>query len=427
MQKLFNHIFKFSKSIWKIIAKILKSLPLIIFSLLIILISIKTFKSEDLKNLRKNENLKVVFISTNENLNIFESAYIIHYYFKQKKVLIFPITGKTRFTNPNEKPLYLQDIYKKIFNSHKNNLDINFIFAEFIKNLNEFYKFENDAKLEYYIHFSRDKIKIFNERILKSHKLNYDEIISYNFNDEIVFNKYKNTEIFLKSLTIFNVYKFWNLKFKLFSKQYMYDLKQNFKNITKQNFKIKFKNILEKTNKELIRICNECNVSFVYELKLKDFSFGNINDSNIRIFYILSILIEYKNLFDGFKIIFITNNNILNENENENFYIKDVLEKNLKNNNDKIFEKPILEVLNGTDEKGLSLKITRELRDNNFDIQKWGNYPFKKDITMIIDRKNTWENANIIHSFLNKGIVFSKPDKNSFFDVTIVLGKDIIE
>ena len=46
------------------------------------------------------------------------------------------------------------------------------------------------------------------------------------------------------------------------------------------------------------------------------------------------------------------------------------------------------------------------------------------EMTMIIDRKGFWKNAETVQKFFKKGIIFSKKDENSFSDVTVILGKD---
>ncbi len=236
------------------------------------------------------------------------------------------------------------------------------------------------------------------------------KIIDTKYSDETVFWKYINFEIFFKTFNIFNIYKFLDLKIDLtknLKRRDFFSIIKNFNlgkiadSLKNKNFKIK-------------------DMSY-----LQDFSLGKIKNSNLNFLYFIEILIQNKRLSDEFQIIFITRDDDLYG--KNRFYIKNILKnfENIKKVN--LDKKPIIEVLNAAGEKGLSLNITRKLRDNHFDVQPWGNYPFRKNRTMIIDRKNNFENAELVYNFLQKGIIISKPDKNSFVDITIILGKDFVE
>jgi hypothetical protein len=411
----------------KFLLKFLKISFLLLFFILILIISLKFYKSEDLKKIRNNENLRIIFILTTEDQKVFEGAYFCDISFINKKIFVFPISKNVRLIDNEENKIYLKNFYKEIFNpknkkDKKQKEDKKDLFPKFVSEINNFYALDDIRKIDFYVYISSNTIQQFNNKFLNLNENldNYEnksyvsldslKIIDTKYSDETVFWKYINFEIFFKTFNIFNIYKFLDLKIDLtknLKRRDFFSIIKNFNlgkiadSLKNKNFKIK-------------------DMSY-----LQDFSLGKIKNSNLNFLYFIEILIQNKRLSDEFQIIFITRDDDLYG--KNRFYIKNILKnfENIKKVN--LDKKPIIEVLNAAGEKGLSLNITRKLRDNHFDVQPWGNYPFRKNRTMIIDRKNNFENAELVYNFLQKGIIISKPDKNSFVDITIILGKDFVE
>lgn len=86
-----------------------------------------------------------------------------------------------------------------------------------------------------------------------------------------------------------------------------------------------------------------------------------------------------------------------------------------------------VEVLNGTEVRGLAEKVTNYLRSKNIDVVQQGNYK-RNDIlqSFIIDRIGNKNNAKKVARALgiNYDQIRTEVNQDFFLDVTIVLGAD---
>ena len=335
----------------------------------LILVSDGVYKSKILQDIRAQKDFKFLIVSTDGHN--FLGGYVLDYSIKKQAVLVFPINAKTRFIQNNaEKPVYLQDIYQKIYYKNKRNLDGSV--KDLLVTINKIY----DLDVDYFVHFSSADIVNINKLFDSNLNLNFSNITNSDSEDKAILQKYIITREFL---SIFNFFEF----FKVFG---IVDLT-----------KFHGYNFAEKT------------------LQKWD---TNIENTNINLTEIFCLIMTFYKI-EKLNLVFVGFNNVLYD--NDNFYIRDAMKK-IDDKSDEI----VIEVLNGSGKKGKALDITRFLRDHNFDVQEWGNYGAINDTTMIIDRKGNWQNAATVASFLKKGIVFSKKDENSLSDVSIILGKDFI-
>jgi hypothetical protein len=86
-----------------------------------------------------------------------------------------------------------------------------------------------------------------------------------------------------------------------------------------------------------------------------------------------------------------------------------------------------LDVLNGSGVPKLSQRFTDYLRARGFDVVEMGNYKDSKvENTRVIDRAGHLEAAQQVAEALGvqKSGVVRQIDRNSFLDVTVVIGKD---
>jgi LCP family protein required for cell wall assembly len=89
-----------------------------------------------------------------------------------------------------------------------------------------------------------------------------------------------------------------------------------------------------------------------------------------------------------------------------------------------------IEVLNGNGEQGIAMKATSFIRDNGFNVLRYGNAgSFNYNETRIVDWKGNVEHvialANLLRIDPSKIIIYHKPEKK--LDVTIVIGQDWAE
>ncbi len=89
-----------------------------------------------------------------------------------------------------------------------------------------------------------------------------------------------------------------------------------------------------------------------------------------------------------------------------------------------------LEVLNGTSEPKIALRVREILRSGGFDVVDVGNYKSSNvEKTMVIARTSDQSAAQSVASYLgiDKSRVLQQQDKNLYLDVSVVVGKDIIQ
>ncbi|MGB2869340.1 MAG: LytR C-terminal domain-containing protein [Bacteroidota bacterium] len=91
-------------------------------------------------------------------------------------------------------------------------------------------------------------------------------------------------------------------------------------------------------------------------------------------------------------------------------------------------ERPIqVEVLNGTTEGKLALRMTDFLRAKGFDVVDMANYKTQSLVnTMVIDRTGNLKNAKAVAEALGveETRVVQQIDKNLYLEVSVVIGKD---
>ena len=82
-----------------------------------------------------------------------------------------------------------------------------------------------------------------------------------------------------------------------------------------------------------------------------------------------------------------------------------------------------VEVMNATKTRGLARRATAYLRDRGFDVVATGTSTESLDSTVVIDRSNHPEWAELVARSLGNARVESKPDSSRYLDVTVLLGK----
>jgi hypothetical protein len=83
-----------------------------------------------------------------------------------------------------------------------------------------------------------------------------------------------------------------------------------------------------------------------------------------------------------------------------------------------------VEILNATKTSGLARRATRILRDRGFDVVKYASSDTMQDSTLVLDRTNHLEWAELVGKALGGAKVAARPDTSSYVDVTVVLGAD---
>jgi hypothetical protein len=81
-----------------------------------------------------------------------------------------------------------------------------------------------------------------------------------------------------------------------------------------------------------------------------------------------------------------------------------------------------IEVLNGTNVRGLARRGTFVLRDLGFDVVSSGNSSEKVDSTIVIVRSGRMDWAELAAKALGGARIESRPDSSRYLDLTIVLG-----
>ena len=81
-----------------------------------------------------------------------------------------------------------------------------------------------------------------------------------------------------------------------------------------------------------------------------------------------------------------------------------------------------VEILNATKTSGLARRATRVLRDRGFDVVKYASSDTMQDSTLVLDRTNHLEWAELVAKALGGAKVAARPDTSSYVDVTVVLG-----
>ena len=81
-----------------------------------------------------------------------------------------------------------------------------------------------------------------------------------------------------------------------------------------------------------------------------------------------------------------------------------------------------VEVMNATRTRGLARRATAYLRDRGFDVVATGTSSESLDSTLVIDRSNHPEWAELVARSLGNARVESRPDSSRYLDVTVLLG-----
>ncbi len=142
-----------------------------------------------------------------------------------------------------------------------------------------------------------------------------------------------------------------------------------------------------------------------------------IEKTNLNFIDFLEIFLKIKrqNYFYGYFKLFCF--------KEENFDYKDIdniINKKIKNKKKNM----IIEVLNATYKKGLSINFTRKLRKEFFDVENFGNYTDFLNYTYIIDNKGNIDNLYKLYEHINGGIYISFPKQDDFYDIRIILGEN---
>jgi LCP family protein required for cell wall assembly len=83
-----------------------------------------------------------------------------------------------------------------------------------------------------------------------------------------------------------------------------------------------------------------------------------------------------------------------------------------------------VEVLNASSINGVALEVTRKLRDNNFDVIDWRNYPTRQKKTIVIDRVGDLRSVQKIARILNTEEIFTRYLQDSSVDISVIIGED---
>ena len=81
-----------------------------------------------------------------------------------------------------------------------------------------------------------------------------------------------------------------------------------------------------------------------------------------------------------------------------------------------------VEIINASKTSGLARRATRLLRDRGFDVVKYSTSGVTQDSTLVLDRTNHLEWAELVGKALGGARVAARPDTSSYVDVTVVLG-----
>lgn len=85
-----------------------------------------------------------------------------------------------------------------------------------------------------------------------------------------------------------------------------------------------------------------------------------------------------------------------------------------------------VEVLNGTDRRGLARQVTRVLREEGVDVIYFGSAEDSSHLTQILVRRGEKAKGEELRRLLGVGRVVSKPDSLRRLDLTLILGDDYV-
>jgi hypothetical protein len=86
-------------------------------------------------------------------------------------------------------------------------------------------------------------------------------------------------------------------------------------------------------------------------------------------------------------------------------------------------ESAIVEVMNGTDHRGLARTAARLLRSRGIDVVSYDNTDSTAHTTLLV-RRGDERRARTVARALGIGLIRSAPDSSRHVDVTVVLGED---
>lgn len=86
-----------------------------------------------------------------------------------------------------------------------------------------------------------------------------------------------------------------------------------------------------------------------------------------------------------------------------------------------------VEVLNGTSLNGLAAQVAARLEEAGCDITEVGNAEEETDTTLIVDRRGKTNRAERVASWLGRGAISVAPDGENPADVTVILGRDLVD
>lgn len=82
-----------------------------------------------------------------------------------------------------------------------------------------------------------------------------------------------------------------------------------------------------------------------------------------------------------------------------------------------------VQVLNGTDVRGLARRATLMLRDRGFDVVETGNADSSYDTTLVLDRSGHPDWAARVGQAMGGARVEARPDSSRYLDVTVLIGR----
>jgi hypothetical protein len=82
-----------------------------------------------------------------------------------------------------------------------------------------------------------------------------------------------------------------------------------------------------------------------------------------------------------------------------------------------------VQVLNGTDVRGLARRAMLMLRDRGFDVVEIGNADAKYDSTLVLDRSGHPDWAGRVGQAMGGARVEARPDTSRYLDVTVLIGR----
>lgn len=92
---------------------------------------------------------------------------------------------------------------------------------------------------------------------------------------------------------------------------------------------------------------------------------------------------------------------------------------------DELDNRPKVEVLNGTGERGAAATVGEILRERGFDVVAVDNADhYDHEVTHVLDRTGRPETARVVAEGLGVDSVASAPDPDLFLDATVILGAD---